>query len=217
LGDWIINLLTHRASGDWVIEGSRIDTLGSDNYETPAATFPSEAFPCPACGQMLGAACRVCVACKQPVDLGLVARPETPAALPGPQVIPPRGADVRYPWSVLLFVLVIWLFASLVAARFLSPANSQIAMASLVVLSLLWVLYDARERGVPKPLRWVLACLLLWIVFFPWYLARRQTPEASCPFIEAERGPLLRFLIVTLLVFFLLSVVLVAFKVLPPQ
>jgi cytochrome c oxidase assembly factor CtaG len=62
----------------------------------------------------------------------------------------------------------------------------------LVVLATdLWVYADAtanRERGTPvvfsfgnlklgTPTAWFLACLLLWIVFFPAYIAtRRQVP-----------------------------------------
>jgi hypothetical protein len=202
-----------------MIEGANPNSLEDANHETPSAdsTFPSEPFPCPACGQMLGAACRVCVACKQPVDPRQIARPEVPVALPEPQAIPPQRVQVRFPWSVFLFVLVIWFFAASVAVRFLSPGNSQIAMGGLVVLSSFWVFYDARGRGVPKPLRWSAGCLLLWIVFFPWYLGRRRTPEAACPFIEAERGPLVRALLIALLVFFLLSVVLVVLKSPPPR
>ena len=202
-----------------MIEGSRPPTLENENSETASSdfAFPREAFPCPACGQMLGATCRVCVACKQPIDPTQIARPETPAALTEPQAIPPQIALVRFPWSILLFVLVIWFFAASVAVRFLSPGNSQIAMGGLVVLSSIWVFYDARERGVPKPLRWGVGCLLLWIVFFPWYLSRRRTPEAACSFIEAERGPLLRVLLITLLVFFLFSVVMVVLKGPPPR
>lgn len=193
--------------------------MESENYVTAAAdsTFPSEAFPCPACGQMLGAACRVCVACKQPVDFAQIARLETPAAVAKPQTAPPPSVQVRYPWSILLLVLGIWFFAASVAVRLLSPVNSQIATGGLVVLSSCWVLYDARERGVPKPLRWGVGCLLLWIVVFPWYLSRRRTPEASCPFVEAERGPLLRFLLITLVVSFLLGVVLIVLKGPPPR
>jgi len=166
---------------------------------------------------MLGAACRICVACKRPVDPTQIARPETPATVAEPRAIPPPGARVRFPWSSFLFVLGIWLFVASVAVRFLGPVNSPLATGGLVVLSSFWVLYDARARGVPKPLRWGIGCLLLWIVFFPWYLSRRRTPEASCPFIEAERGPLLRFLLITLLAFFLLSVVLAVLKGPPPR
>jgi hypothetical protein len=125
--------------------------------------------------------------------------------------------SAQYPWSILLFALVIGYFAALVADRFLSPVNGRIAMGGLLVFSSSWVLYDARERGVPKPLRWGVGCLLLWIVFFPWCLSRRRTPEAACPFIEAEAGPVARALLIALLVFFLVSVLLVVLKGPPPR
>jgi hypothetical protein len=197
-----------------VIEGSRLQTLENENSESASAAsaFPSEPFPCPACGQMLGPTCRVCVACKQPVDLTLITTPIASRTTAAPQPAPPQAERVRFSWPILLFVLVIWFFAASVALRFLGPVNSQIAMGGSVALSSIWVFYDARERGVPKPLRWGAGCLLLWIVIFPWYLARRRTPAAACPFIEAERGPVVRALLITLLVFFLLSVVLVVLK-----
>lgn len=62
-----------------------------------------------------------------------------------------------------------------------------------------WVYYDAHARRIPRPLRWGLGSLLLWILIFPWYLSRRRTPEAPCPFVEAEVGPITRFLLVILL------------------
>ena len=193
--------------------------MANENSEIASTgfAFPSEAFPCPACGQMLGATCRVCVACKQPIDPTQVPRPETPAAVAEPQAIPPPRVPARYPWSILLTALVIGYLVASVADRFLNPVNSRIVMGGLLVFSSSWVLYDARERGVPKPLRWGVGCLLLWIVFFPWYLSRRRTPEAACPFVEAERGPVLRFLLITLLVFFLFSLVMVVLKSPPPR
>jgi hypothetical protein len=186
--------------------------LGKPQGSSADADFPSEPFACPACGQMLGPTCRVCAACKQPVDPAQIGRPEAVAGWTEPAAIPPHLERVPFPWVILLLVFVIWFFTASVALRLLGPVNSQFAMGGLVVLSSIWVLYDARHRDVPKPLRWGMGCLLLWIVFFPWYLARRRTPEASCPFVEAERGPLLRTLLITLLVFFLLSIVLVVLK-----
>jgi hypothetical protein len=186
--------------------------LGKPQGSSADADFPSEPIACPACGQMLGPTCRVCAACKQPVDPAQIGRPEAVAGWTEPAAIPPHLERVPFPWVILLLVFVIWFFTASVALRLLGPVNSQFAMGGLVVLSSIWVLYDARHRDVPKPLRWGMGCLLLWIVFFPWYLARRRTPEASCPFVEAERGPLLRTLLITLLVFFLLSIVLVVLK-----
>ena len=52
----------------------------------PTADFPSEPFPCPACGQMLGPSCRVCVACKQPLNPAEIKRPEQRAMLIGERI-----------------------------------------------------------------------------------------------------------------------------------
>jgi hypothetical protein len=186
--------------------------LGKPQGSSADADFPSEPFACPACGQMLGPTCRVCVACKQPVDPAQIGRPEAVAARTEPEVIPPRRERVPFPWAILLLILPIWFFTASVALRLLGLRNSQFAMGGLWVLSSIWVFYDARHRDVPKPLRWGIGCLLLWIVFFPWYLVRRRTPEASCPFVEAERGPLVPIVLITLLVFFLLGVVLAVLK-----
>ena len=200
-----------------MVEGGSARNLERPGEASANSAFPDEPFPCPACGQMLAPTCRVCVACKRPVDPTQIARPESVAAGTEPEAIQPQIERVPFPWLILLFVLVIWFFTASVVLRFLSPVNSQIAMISLVVLSSIWVFYDARERRVPKPLRWGVGCLLLWIVFFPWYMARRRTPEAACPFIEAERGPLVRALLIALLVFFLVSVLLVVLKGPPPR
>lgn len=53
----------------------------------------------------------------------------------------------------------------------------------VVIASSIWVLIDARSIGVQKgqisgianigPVAWFFACLLLWIVAFPMYLAKR--------------------------------------------
>ncbi|MGD0923026.1 MAG: hypothetical protein ABSA70_14880 [Terriglobia bacterium] len=79
------------------------------------------------------------------------------------------------------------------------------------LLSAVWVFQDAHRRRVPKPLRWGLGSLFLWLLFFPWYLARRRVPEAPCPHVEAEIGPVTRVLLFALMVFLLLSMVLVMF------
>ena len=49
--------------------------------------------------------------------------------------------------------------------------------------------------------------MLLLILIFPWYLARRRTPQSPVPFVEAEVGPLARFLLFALLFFFLASLI----------
>ncbi len=84
-------------------------------------------------------------------------------------------------------------------------------LGSVVILTSAWVFYDAHNKPVPKPLRWGLGSLLLWIVVFPWYLARRRDPVAPCRF-EAEVSPLTRLLLVVLIIFFLLGFVIIVLK-----
>ena len=59
-------------------------------------------------------------------------------------------------------------------------------MAFIVVASAVWVFFDARQIGVRKglvpgqwwdadPTTWTVGTLLLWILFFPMYLAKRET------------------------------------------
>jgi hypothetical protein len=53
----------------------------------------------------------------------------------------------------------------------------------LVVVTAFWVLFDAKSIGVKKglvkgianmgPVTWFIACLFLWIIAFPLYLAKR--------------------------------------------
>jgi hypothetical protein len=53
----------------------------------------------------------------------------------------------------------------------------------LVVATSIWVLFDAKSIGVKKglvkgianmgPVTWFIACLFLWIIAFPLYLAKR--------------------------------------------
>jgi hypothetical protein len=42
-------------------------------------------------------------------------------------------------------------------------------------------------------------------VIFPWYLARRRTPQAPVPFLEG--GPVIRLVILALLLFFLANLI----------
>ncbi len=170
--------------------------------------FPSEPFPCPACGQMLGPSCRVCVACKQPIDPAQIKRPEPPATPsfepPGPTV---QVSPARFSWPIFLAVVLGWFLLAGLAEKFLGPLRGQVLLGSVVLLSSAWVFYDAHNRFVPKPLRWGLGSLLLWIVVFPWYLARRRDPVASCRFVEGEIRPLTRLLLVVLIIVLLLGLV----------
>ncbi len=170
--------------------------------------FPTDPFACPSCGQMLGATVRVCASCKQPIDPAQIHMPR-PAAPPAVYIRSKSVTlpSVRFPWPVLFLVFGVWFVVAVTAQRVLGPVKSQLVLAGVVVLSSAWVFYDAQERRVPKPLRWSLGSLLLWIVVFPWYLARRRAPEAPCPFVEAEASLLTRVLLVILITFFLFGAV----------
>jgi hypothetical protein len=80
-------------------------------------------------------------------------------------------------------------------------------MGGVQTLAGIWVFFDALWQRIPRPLRWGVGSMLLPIIVFPWYLARRRLPQSSCPFVEADVRPLTRFLLFALIVFFLLSVV----------
>jgi energy-converting hydrogenase Eha subunit A len=191
----------------------------SPEHERPGVTDPSpdcarsdEPFPCPHCGQMLAPTCRVCVACKEPVDVTQLKRSAAPpveTTAVQPPVPPPEPA--RFSWSIFFFVLIAWLGAAVVTQQLLGAVKSQWVLGSVVLLSSVWVFYDAEQKRVPKPLRWGLGSLLLWILVFPWYLARRTKPQAPCPFIEREAGPVTRALLFALVLFFLLSIVVMIF------
>lgn len=178
----------------------------------PDSAFPSEPFACPACGQMLAPSCRVCVACAQPIDFTKIKRLRLARGTLVPQITPPKIARARFSWRIFLLVLAIWLVVGTAAQRLLGPVKAQLVLGGVVILSSVWVFFDAHEKRVAKPLRWGVGSLLMWILVFPWYLARRKTPQASCPFIEAEAGPLARVLLFALVIFFLLAVALVILK-----
>lgn len=58
-------------------------------------------------------------------------------------------------------------------------------IALVVVGTTLWVAFDAKDRDwsgygfANRPWKWVVGCLLLWIVAFPLYLARRNRAGAG--------------------------------------
>lgn len=171
-----------------------------------------ETITCPHCGQMLADTCRVCVSCKQPVDPGMHDLAVAPAVAPQAE---PELPPVRFSWPILFLTLAIaWLLAFLAAASF-GVAVAQIIFGAATILSSTWILFDAQAKRIPKPWRWGAASLLLWIVFFPWYLSRRRTPRAACPFVEGA-GSLLPRLLVALLVLQFLLALLVTMKQGPP-
>jgi hypothetical protein len=170
-----------------------------------SSDFPDEPFACPHCGQMLAPSVRVCASCKQPIDPSEISRPAVPILIPvAEQVTPPPPEPARFSWSMFFIVLAGWIVLYALCMRFGGYKQTQFLLAGVVIASSVWVYYDARQNNIPKALRWSLGSLLLWIVVFPWYLARRKTPQASCPLIEGDARPLLLILVV----FFLLSAVL---------
>jgi len=64
----------------------------------------------------------------------------------------------------------------------------------------LWVVFDAHRKRVPQPLQWGVGTMLLWIIVFPWYLARRRQPNTVCPFVESGARSLLRIVLLFLLI-----------------
>ena len=78
--------------------------------ESPAsaAEFPSEHFQCPACGQLLGPECRVCVSCKRPINPAEIIRPPAVVLKPAQAASEqPKLQPVRYPWRILVVVMAV--------------------------------------------------------------------------------------------------------------
>jgi hypothetical protein len=177
------------------------------------AEFLSEPFSCPACGQLLGPSCRVCVACGHPINPAEVAQ-RAEVVLPAVYApsTEPRPEPVRYPWGILFIVLGVvfllgLLYSSAISVGLLKEDKTQLALRAAPLLAGVWVFFDALRRRVPRPLRWAVGTILLLIVVFPWYLARRKTPQSPVPFVEAEVGPVTRVLLFVLLFLFLASLI----------
>ena len=109
-------------------------------------------------------------------------------------------------------MLCTWFLVAVAFQRLLGYEKSQFVLGGVVIISSAWILHDAHKKGIPKGLRWSLGSLFLWILIFPWYLARRRTPKASCPFIEGESGRTARTLLIILFVIFLLGAVMMVIK-----
>jgi hypothetical protein len=174
----------------------------------PASEFPTEPFPCPACGQMLAASCRVCVACRHAIDPGKITKPPAVAVLAAPAWVEEAKPElVRFPWLLFFVVLGISFFLAQIFLELWGAQKAQLAMVGVQTLAGIWVFFDALWQRIPRPLRWGVGSMLLPVIVFPWYLARRRLPQSPCPFVEADVRPLTRFLLFALIVFFLLSVI----------
>jgi hypothetical protein len=191
-----------------------------DDISAQVAEFPSEPFPCPACGQLLAPSCRVCVACKHAIDPAELVQEVAPPAVYAPS-IQARQETVPYPWRIFFAVLGFTfalglLFAATIASGLVKEEQVRSAMQGAPVLVGLWVFFDALRRRVPRPLRWAVGTMLLLAVILPWYLARRSKPRASVPFVEAEVGPVTRLLLFAVLFTLLAYLLYVRVKGSPP-
>ena len=186
------------------LDSNRVNIESSE----PVATLPAEPFACPECGQMLGASCQVCVACKKPVDLTRIAS-IPPAARAEALEVPRAGPlePARFSWGIFFTVFFAYLFLASLSQTLMGFKGSTYTMGGFVLATSLWVFVDARQKAIPKPVGWAIACLLLWLVFFPWYVSRRRTPDAPCPMIESESGPVARVIILFLILMTLVGAV----------
>ncbi|MGH9398148.1 MAG: hypothetical protein ACRD18_15010 [Terriglobia bacterium] len=186
-----------------------IDENKSDSATEPtvsgavAETSPAEPFVCPNCGQLLAPACRVCVACREPVDFTKVGKPEPPVVAPvsrpaGPMPSAPVGSG-QFSWPIFFICVAVYLLIGYAAEHLLKGSDLRWFVGGLLVGCGAWVYYDARRRSVPHPLRWAIGSFLIWIVVFPWYISRRRKPEAPCLIMEAPGRAFLRTVIWVLL------------------
>ena len=191
------------------------EEAGSPNPEAetvdrpaPVGEFPTEAFLCPACGQLLGASCRVCVACGHSIDPAKIIQPQEAVAIAPPARAPEaKPVPIPYPWRIFFAVLVISFLLAQVFIELWGLEKAQLAMGGAQTLAGIWVFFDALSRRIPCPWRWGLGSMLLPVIIFPWYLARRKVPESACPFVERKVGPITRFLFFALVTFFLMSAI----------
>lgn len=171
------------------------------------SAFPDEAFECPYCGQLLAPSCRVCVSCKLPIDPARIRLKAEASKAELLSEAKPEPAPVRFSWPIFFAVLGASWLAAVIALEFLGLVGAQLTMSGVQILSAVWVFWDARQKLVRKPLRWAVGSLLLWLIFFPWYLARRQKLEAPCPFVESESAPFTRVMILAIFIFFLVGII----------
>lgn len=197
-----------KIDGYEMTEDAGPQNLAGERTETPApaAEFPTEPFPCPACGQLLAASCRVCVACRHVIDPAeiLVPQQAAPEPVAAPEK-PVKRPSVRYPWGIFFAVLGVSFLLTEAFIQLWGIEKAQLAMGGIQALAGIWVFLDALRRRIPRPLRWGVGSMLLPVIIFPWYLARRKLPDATCRFVEAETGPVTRFLLFALFIFLLLS------------
>ena len=210
--------LVNKALEELVKRKRESESREGETIASPAtpADFPSEPFPCPACGQMLAPSCRVCVACKHAIDPAELARLQEvvlPAAPAGGAETRPQ--PVRFSWPLFFVVFGVSCFLVVIfQGLWKNQQQVLLAMGGIQTLAGVWVFFDALRQGVPKPLRWSLGSMLLPLVIFPWYLARRGTPQSPVPILE--RGPAIRLVLLALLLFLLANLIFYVVQGPPP-
>ncbi len=162
------------------------ESLDSKHPSSSRTEGSEEPFKCPSCGQLLDFRCRICVACGEPVE------PVQPSSTPLPKISPPPAEEnapkplVRFPWELSLMLLLISGGVVTVLGYLLGAVTVQFIFQGFQVLCAIWVFNDARHYAIPRPLRWSLGTLFLWVVFLPWYLVRRRRLNYTCFFVETS-------------------------------
>jgi hypothetical protein len=203
LSEFLKRAIQERLKEEPSSSSSEAQTVGSN---ASVKEFPSEPFPCPACGQLLASTCRVCVACKHPIDPAELARPQgavlaVPAAVAGAKPQP-----VRFSWPLFFVVFGVSCFLVVILQGLWKDQQQVIlVMGGIQTLAGVWVFFDALRQRIPKPLRWSVGSMLLPLVIFPWYLARRNRPEQPVPFLEG--GSVIRLVLLALLLFLLANLI----------
>lgn len=173
---------------------------------------PPEPFACPHCGQMLAPECRVCVACRQPIEIDKIGDGgRTDLLQPQADTLPSKSVRSHFSWAIFFVILAAALVLMSVAIRLIGLEASRLVFVGIMFICAGWVFYDARFKGIPRPWRWSIMTLFFWIVFFPWYLGRRRTPESPCAVMESPTSVFFRalFWFVLILLFLTLLAALV--------
>ncbi len=148
---------------------------------------------------MLAPSCRVCVACKQLIDPAQIrVTTQAQAAAAEPEEARPATVNVRFPWLLFFILLLVRIVAAGLIEQRWGLIKAELVLGSIEMFCSVWVLFDAKRSGVPRPFRWALGTLLLWPIVFPWYVVRRKTPSARCPFVEGIGLPLVLLVLVAI-------------------
>jgi hypothetical protein len=160
-----------------------IHALGTESSAAWAGA-PTEPFACPECGQMLAPECRICVACRQPIDFAKVSRLRATPAVEPVHLDRPAGekGKTQFSWPIFLVFVGCWIVVANVVAYFVVhyaahashvnrlgatpggqagiqgvlgvPIDVAYALYALQLICACWVFLDARRRPVPRPWRW---------------------------------------------------------------